>query len=212
MHEVRAAGEAPAAARPSNWNVPNAITVVRILFAPAFLWLLIADGHADGTLRWIATGLFVVGIATDGVDGHIARSRGLVTDLGKLLDPIADKILTGAALVGLWLLAELPWWVMGVILLREWGITVWRFAVLRHGVIAASRGGKLKTVVQSVAIGCALAPLWTLTGGWVYWLDGILMTAAVILTVVTGADYLFAYRRARKGSADGGVGGRPDGR
>jgi CDP-diacylglycerol--glycerol-3-phosphate 3-phosphatidyltransferase len=200
-----AAGSTSSATRPGNWNLPNAITIVRILFAPAFLWLLLADQQHDGILRWVATLLFVVGIATDGLDGHIARSRGLVTDLGKLLDPIADKILTGAALVGLWLLSELPWWVMGIILLREWGITLWRFLVIKHGVVAASRGGKLKTVVQSVAIGCALAPLWTITGGWVYWLDGILMTLAVILTVITGIDYLVSYWRGRRLAADDGL-------
>ncbi|HEU0256760.1 MAG TPA: CDP-diacylglycerol--glycerol-3-phosphate 3-phosphatidyltransferase [Microbacteriaceae bacterium] len=203
MRQAGVAGVTAPTAGPGNWNLPNAITIVRILFAPAFLWLLLADQHADGTLRWVATALFVIGIATDGVDGHIARSRGLVTDLGKLLDPIADKILTGAALVGLGLLAELPWWVVAVILVREWGITVWRFAVIKHGVVAASRGGKLKTVFQSVAIGCALAPLWTLTGGWVFWLDGILMTIAVLLTVVTGIDYLVSYARARRAGGAG---------
>jgi len=177
-------------AAPSNWNLPNAITVVRILLAPVFFWLLLADGGEDGGVRIAAALLFIVAIATDGIDGHIARSRGLVTDLGKLLDPIADKVLTGAALVGLSILAELPWWVTIVILVREIGITVFRMAVLSDRVIPASRGGKLKTIVQSVAISLALLPLWTFLGEWVHWLNGLTMTAAVVLTVATGIDYL----------------------
>jgi CDP-diacylglycerol--glycerol-3-phosphate 3-phosphatidyltransferase len=181
---------AQAGAAPSNWNLPNAITVVRILLAPVFFWLLLADNGEDGGVRIAAALLFIVAIATDGIDGHIARSRGLVTDLGKLLDPIADKVLTGAALVGLSILAELPWWVTIVILVREIGITVFRMAVLSDRVIPASRGGKLKTIVQSVAISLALLPLWTFLGEWVHWLNGVTMTAAVILTVVTGIDYL----------------------
>lgn len=178
-----------------NWNLPNAITVVRILLAPIFFWLLLADGGEDGGLRIAAALLFIVAIATDGIDGHIARSRGLVTDLGKLLDPIADKVLTGAALVGLSIRLELPWWVTVVILVREIGITVFRMAVLSDRVIPASRGGKLKTIVQSVAISLALLPLWTFLGEWVHWLNGITMTAALVLTVLTGIDYLAAAAR-----------------
>jgi CDP-diacylglycerol--glycerol-3-phosphate 3-phosphatidyltransferase len=181
---------APAPAASGNWNLPNAITVVRILLAPVFFWLLLADGGQDGEIRIAAALLFIVAIATDGIDGHIARSRGLVTDLGKLLDPIADKVLTGAALVGLSILAELPWWVTIVILVREIGITVFRMAVLSDRVIPASRGGKLKTIVQSIAISLALLPLWAVLGEWVHWLNGITMTAAVVLTVATGIDYL----------------------
>lgn len=192
----------PAAAKPSNWNLPNAITIVRILLAPIFIWLLLADGGADGPVRYAAAVLFILAIATDGIDGHIARSRNLVTDLGKLLDPIADKVLTGGALVGLSILMELPWWVTIVILVREIGITVFRMAVLSDRVIPASRGGKLKTIVQSVAISLALLPLWTVFGEWVHWVNGIAMTAAVILTVVTGIDYLVdAWRLSRKARA-----------
>jgi len=187
-----------APARTSNWNVPNLITVVRILLAPLFVWMLLADNGADAALRWWAGVLFILAIATDGVDGAIARGRGLVTELGKLLDPIADKILIGGALISLSILGELPWWVTVVILVREVGITVYRFVVISSGVIAASRGGKLKTIVQSVAISLALLPFWSLLGSWVYWFDGILMTLAVILTVVTGLDYLWqAWRGAR---------------
>jgi CDP-diacylglycerol--glycerol-3-phosphate 3-phosphatidyltransferase len=184
--------------RASNWNVPNIITVVRILLAPLFVWMLLADAGDDGWLRWAAAVLFVIAIATDGVDGAIARRNNLVTELGKLLDPIADKVLTGGALVALSILGELPWWVTIVILVREIGITVYRFVVIRQGVIAASRGGKIKTIVQSIAISLALFPLWTLFGDWVYWVNGIVMTAAVILTVVTGVDYLWQAWKGRR--------------
>ncbi|WP_431277567.1 CDP-diacylglycerol--glycerol-3-phosphate 3-phosphatidyltransferase [Leifsonia poae] len=190
--------------RASNWNVPNIITVVRILLAPLFIWMLLADAGDDGWLRWAAAVLFVLAIATDGVDGAIARRNNLVTELGKLLDPIADKVLTGGALIALSILGELPWWVTIVILVREIGITIYRFVVIRQGVIAASRGGKLKTIVQSVAISLALFPLWTIFGDWVYWVNGIVMTVAVILTVFTGFDYLWQAwkgRRARRAVA-----------
>lgn len=182
----------------SNWNLPNLITVVRIILTPLFLWMLLADGSTGGALRWWATALFVVVIASDGIDGFIARKYGLITDLGKLLDPIADKVLTGAALVGLSILAELPWWVTALILVREVGITLYRFVVISQGVIAASRGGKLKTVSQAVAITLALAPFWTLLGSWVVWVNVITMTIAVILTVITGLDYLWQAWRNRR--------------
>jgi CDP-diacylglycerol--glycerol-3-phosphate 3-phosphatidyltransferase len=183
-------GAEAALPKPSNWNLPNAITVIRILLAPIFFIMLLVDDGQDGWLRWAAAVLFILAIATDGIDGHIARSRNLVTDLGKLLDPIADKILTGAALVGLSILAELPWWVTIVILVREVGITVWRFVQLSDRVIPASRGGKLKTLVQSIAISLALLPFPSLLGDWVNWVNAVFMALALILTVVTGIDYL----------------------
>ncbi|WEO78637.1 CDP-diacylglycerol--glycerol-3-phosphate 3-phosphatidyltransferase [Cryobacterium sp. SO2] len=185
-------------AKASNWNLPNVITIVRILLAPLFFWMLLADNGADGALRWWAAVLFIVAIATDGVDGAIARRYNLVTDLGKLLDPIADKILTGAALIGLSILAELPWWVTIVILVREIGITVFRFAMLSDRVIPASRGGKLKTIMQSVAISLALLPLWLVFGGWIDWVNTITMTLALLLTVYTGVEYLVAARRENR--------------
>ena len=155
-------------------------------------------GGQDGWQRLAAAALFILAIATDGVEGMLARRRNLVTDLGILLDPIADKLLTGAALVMLAVLAELPVWVVVVILVREWGITLFRFAMLRDRVIPASRGGKLKTVVQAVAISFALVPLWQLFGEWIHIVNTTLMTAALVLTVVTGLDYLVqAWRQNR---------------
>jgi CDP-diacylglycerol--glycerol-3-phosphate 3-phosphatidyltransferase len=174
----------------STANIANIITVVRILMAPLFMaWLLIDDG-ADGSLRIAAAVLFVVAILTDSLDGMLARGLDLVTDFGKIVDPIADKVLIGGALVSLSILGELPWWVTAVILVREIGITVFRFAVIRDRVIPASRGGKLKTVLQAVAVSLALFPLWNLLGEGMHWVNGVLMTAAVVATVVSGLDYL----------------------
>ncbi len=175
-------------------NVANILTGLRIVLVPVFLVaLFVGDGH-ETYWRIVAFGIFTVAVITDRFDGAIARSYGMVTEFGKLADPIADKALIGAALVGLSLLGDLPWWVTVVILAREVGVTILRFAVLRGGVIPASRGGKLKTLVQSVAIGLFVLPLtgaW-LTGAWVF------MWAAIVLTLVTGADYVVsAVRNAR---------------
>jgi len=189
--------------------LPNVISLIRIAFIPAILWLMLADGGADGPMRWIAAVLFIVAIATDAIDGHIARSRGLITDFGIFLDPVADKGVTGAALIGLTILGELPWWVTALILLREIGITVFRAIVLADRVIPASRGGKLKTTVQAVAISLAMLPLWVIPGfdPWIYWVDGVLMTLATVLTVVTGADYLWQAWRQNRGTRAGHSGG-----
>ncbi|WP_460776414.1 CDP-diacylglycerol--glycerol-3-phosphate 3-phosphatidyltransferase [Microbacterium sp. GXF7504] len=183
-------------------QLPNAITIVRILCAPVFLWLLLADGGADGAARWWAGVLFIVAIATDGIDGHIARRHDIVTDLGKLLDPIADKALTGCAFVGLSILAELPWWVTVIVLVREVGITVYRLAVAGENVLAAAWMGKLKTVAQAVALSLALLPLWTLVGDWIVWVNIVTMWIAVLLTVASGVDFVVGEvraHRARKG-------------
>lgn len=181
-------------------QLPNAITIVRILCAPVFLWMLLADGGQDGPLRWWAAILFIVAIATDGIDGYLARRYEIVTDLGKLLDPIADKALTGCAFVGLSILGELPWWVTIVVLVREVGITVHRLVVASDHVVAAAWMGKLKTVAQAVALSLALLPLWTIVGDWIHVVNTIAMWIAVILTVASGIDYVVAeVRGARRG-------------
>lgn len=181
--------------KPSNWNAPNIITGVRIVATPFFIWVLLADDGQMGPLRWAAGVFFVLAIATDAWDGYLARSRGLVTDLGKLLDPIADKFLTGGALVGLSILGELPWWVTILVLLREVGVTVHRLFEARSVVLAAAWMGKLKTVAQSVAIALALFPLPELLGNWMNWVNGITMTIAVVLTVLSGIDYVVNFIR-----------------
>ena len=142
--------------------------------------------------------LFIVAIATDGIDGYLARANDIVTDLGKLLDPIADKVLTGFAFIGLSILGELPWWITIVVLVREVGITVYRFAVVSDHVLAAAWMGKLKTLAQGVALSLALLPLWTLVGEWIYWVNGVTMAIAVILTIASGVDYVVSEARAAR--------------
>ena len=198
---VTSKGDTPA----SNGNVANIVTVVRILLVPVFIWLLFLDNHQDGVWRYVAAALFILAIATDGVDGKLARGRNLVTNVGIILDPIADKLLIGGALVSLSILGELWWWVTIVILVRELGITVFRFVVIRKRVIPASKAGKLKTVFQAVAISLILVPLDTLfttsvpalaTG--ILWFDWIVMGAAFVLTVYSGIEYLVQFDRLRK--------------
>ncbi|MEX0152661.1 CDP-diacylglycerol--glycerol-3-phosphate 3-phosphatidyltransferase [Microbacterium sp. LMI1-1-1.1] len=190
-------------------QLPNAITIARILCAPVFLWLLLADGGADGGLRWAAAILFIVAIATDGIDGYIARKYDIVSDLGKLLDPIADKALTGLAFIGLSLLGELPWVITVVVLVREIGITVYRLMVVSDHVLAAAWMGKLKTVAQAVALSIALLPLDALVDAdtWrsgVWWAGVVTMTIAVVLTIASGIDYIVSEvrgaRRKRRAS------------
>jgi CDP-diacylglycerol--glycerol-3-phosphate 3-phosphatidyltransferase len=173
----------------SNANIANIITVLRILLAPVFIWLLLLDGGDLGPVRWVAALLFIFAIATDGIDGFLARRNDLVTDLGILLDPIADKVLTLGALVALSVLGELWWWVTIVILVRELGITVYRFAVVSTVVIPASKGGKLKTLMQAVAISLFLLPFASVVGDGVLWVNWAAMAVALALTVYTGLEY-----------------------
>ncbi len=173
------------------------VTVLRIGLVPFFAWALLADGGHSTAGRLVATLLFVVAASTDRLDGWLARRSGQVTDLGKLLDPIADKVLIGTALVLLSALGDLPWWVTVVILVRELGITAMRFLLLRYVVLPASRGGKLKTVLQSVAIGLFLLPLDQLPGS-VSVVAVLVMAAALAVTVVTGLDYARTGLRIRR--------------
>lgn len=169
----------------SAWNVPNALTALRIVLVPVFAVMLLSHPHESGW-RLATTAVFALAILTDSLDGHLARKFNLITRFGKLADPIADKALTGMAFLGLSVLGELWWWVTITILLREWGITVMRFVVLRYGVMAAGRGGKLKTVVQAVALILYLLPL----PGWAHVIAMGVMAVAWLLTMVTGADYV----------------------
>jgi len=180
-------------------NLPNALTVLRLVLVPVFVVLLFID---PSSLVWrlAATVAFGVAILTDYFDGRLARKHNLISDFGKLWDPIADKALTGAAFISLSILNELPWWVTILILVREWGITWMRVVMLRYEVMAAAAGGKLKTLLQSIALLMFLPfsiwatesvfPFW-------FWLAWLVMGAAFVLTVVTGVMYVFDALRLR---------------
>ncbi len=185
---------------PSNWNLPNALTMLRIVMVPFFGLLLVHDGGRDELWRLGALGLFLLAIATDKLDGELARRQNLVTDFGKVADPIADKALIGSALVLLSVLELLPWWVTVVILGREVAITLLRFAVIRHGVMPASHGGKLKTVLQSIALCMFIFPTAAWLGTWAVVLAWFVMGAAVLVTLGTGIDYVVQAVRLRRGS------------
>ncbi|HET7397937.1 MAG TPA: CDP-diacylglycerol--glycerol-3-phosphate 3-phosphatidyltransferase [Intrasporangium sp.] len=190
------------ARQPTDWNVPNALTVLRILLVPVYGGLLL---HGDGSHPWWrfwAWVVFVGAAVTDGIDGRLARSRGQITDFGKVSDPIADKALTGMAFIGLSLLGIIWWWVTVVILARELGITLLRFVVIRHGVMPAGRGGKLKTMLQTLALAALTFPLQVLpfAQAWRWAAYGVL-AAALVVTVVTGVDYVFKAAHLRRSSA-----------
>ncbi len=170
----------------SSWNLPNALTVGRLLLVPVFVvigWIGF-ERPSDAWQTWAAI-VFLGAAVTDLVDGELARRTGQVTSFGKLADPIADKALTGAALLLLSWFGILPWWVTVVVVAREVGVTLLRLWVIRHGVMAAGRGGKLKTVLQIVAITLYLLPLPDGAFAVAQWVMG----AAVVVTVVTGVDY-----------------------
>ncbi|HEY4534539.1 MAG TPA: CDP-diacylglycerol--glycerol-3-phosphate 3-phosphatidyltransferase [Enteractinococcus sp.] len=185
----------------SSWNLPNVLTTLRILLVPFFVWALWESGtfgEESMTARWIAVAIFAVAMYTDKLDGDIARARGIVTNFGKIADPIADKFLTGAAWITMSLLGEIWWWLTIGILVREWGITFMRLAMLRTRVMPASRGGKIKTVLQTAAILMLLLPLATFVGSWWLWLGWILVVAAFAVTLITGLDYVLKAIKAPK--------------
>ncbi|MEV7605566.1 CDP-diacylglycerol--glycerol-3-phosphate 3-phosphatidyltransferase [Paenarthrobacter sp. NPDC089322] len=191
-----AEGENAASSSSDVWNLPNILTMLRIVLVPFFVWFLLADNSQHGLWRWAAVVAFAVAIYTDKLDGDIARARGLITNFGKIADPIADKLLIGSALVLLSILGELPWWVTILILVREWGITALRFFVIRYGVMPASRGGKLKTVVQTVAIFLYILPLESIApwlGAVAFWV----MMLALAITVWTGVEYVIQALKLR---------------
>jgi CDP-diacylglycerol--glycerol-3-phosphate 3-phosphatidyltransferase len=187
---------APVASPPpvSLYNPANVLTAARIVLVPVFVAFVIASGMTESGWRILACVTFCVASATDFADGWIARRYQLVTSFGKVADPIADKALTGSALVLLSAYDQLSWWVTGLILLREWGVTALRFWVIRYGVIPASRGGKLKTALQTAAIAWFLWPVpepFDVVGT-------VLMIAALIVTMVTGVDYVLQALRLRR--------------
>lgn len=169
-------------------QTPNLITSARILMVPLVLWLMMVgwDSTVD---RLLALVLLILAASTDGIDGAIARKRNLITNVGKILDPIADKALLSGALIVLSIQDAVPWWMTIVILVREFGITVFRLVVAKKRVIAASGGGKLKTVIQIVGVCMALAPF-DFLGTWWSLLTSLVLYLAVGLTLWTGWQYL----------------------
>ncbi|WP_216693247.1 CDP-diacylglycerol--glycerol-3-phosphate 3-phosphatidyltransferase [Dietzia psychralcaliphila] len=174
-------------------NIANVLTVLRIVLVPVFVVLFFVADAQDPWWRVWAFVVFVLAMATDYVDGYLARRLGLVTDFGKIADPIADKALMAAAMISLSLVDELFWWVTIVILVREVGITLWRLFGVDH-VVAASKGGKLKTVTQTVGLGMLILPL----PHWVWPVEWAVIGVALVLTVYTGVDYLVKARQAAR--------------
>lgn len=184
------------------WNIPNILTILRIVLVPVFAVVLLTHPHDEVWRIW-ATVIFVVAILTDLADGKIARKYNQVTNFGKIWDSIADKSLTGMAFIGLSIIGEIPWWATIIILLREWGITLMRFQVLKYGVMAAKKGGKLKTVLQGVAL--TLFLLWLpWAGTWFWAIKWFVFWAAFALTVLTGVDYVFDAIKLRRASIAAG--------
>jgi CDP-diacylglycerol--glycerol-3-phosphate 3-phosphatidyltransferase len=170
-------------------NIPNVLTVARLFMVPIFGYLVLAIEQTD-SVQWASAAVFLIAALTDLVDGVWARRYGLVTNFGKIADPIADKALIGTALIALSIPGEIAWWVTGIIIFREVAITLMRFWVIKKGVIPASRGGKVKTVSQIVAIVAFLIPL----NGWVDAVAQMSLGVALALTITTGIDYVIKAR------------------
>ncbi|MDP3969378.1 MAG: CDP-diacylglycerol--glycerol-3-phosphate 3-phosphatidyltransferase [Nocardioides sp.] len=193
--------------RGSNWNVPNALTTLRILLVPVFGWVLLHDGGSDELWRVAAFLVFAFAMVTDKIDGDLARKHDLVTDFGKIADPIADKAITGMAFIGLSVIGALWWWVTVLVLIREWSVTLLRLSVLKHAVMPASQSGKLKTSLQALALGLFILPLRDLGGALavpgevLWWVAAAVMGAAVLLTVTSGYEFFRDALAQRKGRA-----------
>ncbi|QCX27766.1 CDP-diacylglycerol--glycerol-3-phosphate 3-phosphatidyltransferase [Nocardioides jishulii] len=187
--------------KPSNWNVPNALTTLRILLVPVFGWALLHDGGDSTTWRWIAFAIFAVAMITDKIDGDLARKYNLVTDFGKIADPIADKAITGMALIGLSITGDVWWWVTIIVLLREWSVTLLRLSVLKKVVMPAAQSGKIKTALQALALGLLLMPLphgdahggafdnLGIVGEGVFYLGQAALAGAVVMTLWSGYEF-----------------------
>ncbi len=194
----------------NNWNVPNALTTLRIVMVPFFGWALLHEGGGSIGWRWVAWALFCTAMITDKIDGDLARKHNLVTNFGKIADPIADKAITGMAFIGLAIIhdffpAWLWWTITIVVLLREWAVTFARLSIAKDVVMPAKQSGKIKTVMQAVALGGFVAPFGLLTGGLetvgdaVWWLSAVALAVAVVLTVTSGVEFARDVIRHRRG-------------
>jgi len=201
--------------RVSNLNLPNALTTLRIVMVPFFGWALLTDGGDSVLWRCVAYAIFALAMITDKIDGDIARARNLVTDFGKIADPIADKAMTGMAFVGLSIVGDVWWWVTVVVLLREWSVTLLRLSVLKHVVIAAAQSGKLKTVLQVLALGGLTLPLRQVggpldtIGDVLFYVFQVALAGAVVMTLWSGYEFFRDVRRARQARTGAAQGPRP---
>ena len=195
----------------SNFNIANVLTTLRIVMVPFFGWALLHDGGNDPMWRWVAFGLFAVAMITDKIDGDLARKHDLITDFGKIADPIADKAITGMALIGLSVVGDVWWWVTIIVLLREWSVTLLRLSVLKDVVIAAAQSGKIKTVLQAIALSALIWPLphgdahggafdfWPGPLGEVlFYVSQVLLAGAVAMTMWSGYEFFREVRRQRR--------------
>jgi CDP-diacylglycerol--glycerol-3-phosphate 3-phosphatidyltransferase len=194
----------------SNWNVPNALTTLRIVMVPFFGWVLLHDGGSSIGWRWVAWALFCLAMITDKIDGDLARKHNLVTNFGKIADPIADKAITGMAFIGLAIIADfMPawlWWTITVVVLvREWAVTFARLSIAKDIVMPAKQSGKVKTATQALALGGFVAPFGLLTGAWdvpgdiLWWLSAVALAIAVVLTLTSGWEFSRDVVRHRNG-------------
>lgn len=195
----------------SNWNLPNVLTGLRIVLVPFFGWALLYDGGDSITWRLIAFVIFVGAMITDKIDGDIARKRNLITDFGKIADPIADKAITGMAFIGLSIIGEIWWWVTIIVLIREWSVTLLRLSILKDIVVPAAWSGKVKTTLQAVALAGLCLPLphgdahggafdvFGIAGTVIFYLSQILLAAAVAMTMWSGYEFFASVRQQRRG-------------
>lgn len=186
---------------PSPWNIANALTMFRVVLVPVFGWLLLVEGGENPLYRYLAAATFAIAMITDRIDGNLARSRGLITKFGQIVDPIADKALMTMAFVGLSMIGVVWWWVTALVLIREWGVTLLRFVVIRHGVMPAGRGGKVKVALQTGVIIALTLPLWTWPLGQVIlWIAYAVLAVTVAVTLITGYEILRDALRLRQTS------------
>lgn len=193
----------------NNFNLPNALTTLRIVLVPFFGAALLVDGGDSLTWRFVAFVIFTLAMVTDKIDGDIARARNLVTNFGKIADPIADKAMTGMALIALSIAGDVWWWVTIVVLLREWSVTLLRLSILKHVVIAASQSGKIKTTLQAGALALLILPLphgdahggafdqFGFPGAALFYLSQVLLAGAVAMTMWSGYEFFRDVYRQR---------------